>query len=139
MKETTFNGYRVIQVQNNQLHDKSDSLGFDHPVVYTVRDDFDESVLPPPVYNFWTPHEACGAIQLAATIGKHLLGNPKWPTTMIFEYNRFLQYRRNWGAVMSALIEIETMCSEAIDFGEDATKDVLKRLQKLQGAIYSTP
>ena len=133
--EVTYNGRRIVANQYNGLHDNIDSMGFKVPVAFVVLDEFDEPALPIIQHWFWSPYDAAAAIRFVDWVSPRIAKNKKWATSVAYEYNQMVAYRRNFDHVYAALREIEDMCISARDFDDNATPDILKRLQLLRQVV----
>lgn len=136
INEIEFRGRRVVANAYKGAFDKSDTLGFRVPVVYSVLDEFDDPALPTSQHWFWSPFDATAAIRFVEWVTPRIDKSKKnWATTIAYEYNTMIAYRRNFDEVYGAIREIEQMCVEAKDFDEDMTDAVLKRLQLLRQVV----
>ena len=136
MQETEYKGVRIVETLHRPEYKRFDTMGFDVGRVYAVVDEFDSPALPVIYHTFWSPLEAKNAIDICEYLDKAVAEKRKrWPTTVTYEFTEALQYRNNFGQVFVALKQIEQMCLDAQDLGEDMTEDVLKALRELRRTV----
>ena len=84
----------------------------------------------------WTPLDAKHAIDIVLHLQE--FSKPKRYNKNVhvaYEYNLAVAYRRSFGPVYVALMDIEKLCREARDWKENPTEDIMKRLQLLRQAV----
>jgi hypothetical protein len=136
ISEVEYRGRRIVANAYTGAFDKSDTMGFNVPVAFVVLDEFDDPALPLIQQWFWTPHDASAAIRFVDWVTPRIAKDKKnWPTTIAYEYNMMVAYRRNFDEVYGAIKEIEKMCIDARDFDDDMTAAVLSRLQRLRQVV----
>ncbi len=133
-KEVQYRGYRIVAQEYTGAGDKSDTMGFDVPVVYTVLDDFDEAALPLVQQWFWSPWDARNAIDFFEWV-KTTIDKKKWPTTPAHEFNFMLAYRRKIPAVFQAVHDLKKILRDAADFDENPAQQVKERLVLMEAEI----
>lgn len=131
--EVEFQGRRIVATKYTGAFDKSDTMGFDVPVAFVVLDEFDEPALPIVQHWFWSPWDARNAIKMVDWLKDRIERDKRlWPSTVPYEFNLMLAYRRNFADVYATLREIEDMCISARDFDENVTESVLRKVQHLR-------
>lgn len=134
-KEMQWRGERIVQVPYTvQPFNKADAFGFTVKEAYVVRDGLDEPCLPLSQQWFWSPGEAIAAIEMRDTLAP-LIRGPKWPSTVMYEYNLMVTYRRNFHHVYDALVRIRKACDESRDFDENPRAEIEKILHALRQNI----
>lgn len=129
MKTLEYRGYSIVEVNYNPTIGDT----FNPDRVYTVKDEFDDP-LPILQQTHWTPFDAMAAVDIVLNVptNKH-----KWPSTVVYEYNQSLRYRRHWGLTYAALLDVEAICVSALDFDDNPTQEVLDRIRTLKATVMS--
>lgn len=136
ISEVEYRGRRIVANNYTGAFDNSDTMGFNVPIAFSVLDEFDEPALPTVQHWFWSPHDAAAAIRFVDWVTPRIAKDKKtWPTTVAYEYNMMVAYRRNFDEVYGAIKEIEKMCIDARDFDDDMTAAILSRLQLLRQVV----
>jgi hypothetical protein len=133
-KEVEYKGYRIVAQDYTGAFDKSDTMGFDVPAVFSVLDDFDEAALPLNQHWFWSPWDARNAIDFFEWI-KTTINKKRWPTTPAHEFNIMLMYRRKIPAVFKAIRDIRKIIADARDFDENPSRAIIDRLDLMDVEI----
>jgi hypothetical protein len=134
--EVNYKGYRIVAQTYTGAFDKSDSMGFDVPVAFSVLDDFDEAALPLIHHWFWSPWDARNAIDFYEWI-KTTIDKKKWPTTPAHEFNFMLAYRRKIPAVFRAIHDIKKLIAASRDFDENPAQAIYDRITLMETEIRS--
>lgn len=131
MKELEYRGYRVVEVNYNPV--QGDLFSPDR--AYTVLDGFDD---PLPILQqlHWTPFEAMAAIDILIDAPDHTISR-RWPSTITYEYNKALVFRKHWSLTYVALLDIESLCRNAQDFDDNPAAAILDRISKLKSTVQS--
>lgn len=137
MKSIDYRDYRIIRTNYEQVHGKVDYCGFTVEHAFTVKDELGDK-LPITQQLHWTPVDAMHAIDIVLHLEAH--AKPKRRRYdknlhVAFEYNLAVAYRRSFGPVYVALMDIEAICREARDWKEDPTEEIMKRLQLLRQVV----
>lgn len=133
MQSANYKGYEILETPHIGTFNHYESHGIKVDKAYTVVDEFGDQTLPLIHNVFWTPADAAQAIDAAiwfeARVNK---SRATWPSTIVFEYNTMMSYRRNFFAVFQALKEIEDLCVESKDLDENPRDAIIERLQLLR-------
>lgn len=131
IREIEYRGYRIVQTDDTAYAGHIDDLGFAHPVVFVVIDEFDDIALPIGMHVHWSAHDAINAIEMKDTVAPGI-ATSKWPTTALYEYGVMRAYRRAFWNVMRAINNIQKLCTDARDFDDNPGEDVLGQLHLLR-------
>lgn len=134
ISEFDYRGLRIVATKYNGAYDKSDTMGFDVPVAFVVLDAFDDPALPIVQHQFWSPWDAKNAIDFVEWV-KPTIDAKKWPTSVGYEFNLMIAYKRNFTQVYATLKDIENICRDSFAFDENPAQAVLDRLKLLGTAV----
>lgn len=137
MKSIEYRDYRITRVSYAQVHGKVDYCGFPVEHAFAVKDELGDQ-LPITQQLHWTPVDAMHAIDIVLHLQEHAKPKTKRYNKNLhtaFEYNLAVAYRRSFGPVYVALMDIEAICREARDWKENPTEDIMKRLQLLRQVV----
>ena len=135
MKSIEYRDYRITRVSYAQAHGKVDYCGFPVEYAFAVKDELGDP-LPITQQLHWTPLDAKHAIDIVLHLQEFT--KPKRYNKNVhvaYEYNLAVAYRRSFGPVYVALMDIEKLCREALDWKENPAEDIMKRLQLLRQAV----
>ena len=134
LRAVDYHGRRIAAVPYSGAVGKVDTMGFDTPVAYIVLDEFDEPALPVLTQWFWSPHDAAAAVRFVDWIGPYILARKaNWPTTVEYEFELAMAYRRKFSDVYAALKDIERLCQQ--DDAENAKREIAARLGLLRQVV----
>ncbi len=133
MKEITYRGYRIVQVDAPKELDKFECMGFTMPKAFQVLDDFDEPLLIVPQY-FWSPTDAIAAIEMVDTILPERKSK-RWPTTAVYEYGLMWAHRRMFWFVYHTLNQIRNELKKAREWDENPTEKIEGLLTCMRVAV----
>lgn len=133
LKNVDYKGHVIQEVPYSGTPGNYESYGLEVNKAYRVVDDFGDDTLPLLNNVFWTPADAAQAVDAALWLESRVdKAKATWPSTVTFEYNQMMAYRRRFYAVYQALSEIDDMCQSARDFDENPREAIIGRLQLLR-------
>lgn len=130
MNEMQWRDRRIVQVD----YKGPDCYGFKMHTAFEVRDEFDEPALPVVQHQFWSPADAIAAVECCDIVAPKMIGK-KWPSTVQYEFNLMLLYRRNHDLVYDALRRIREAVQQARDFDENPSDAILGILNGLHATM----
>lgn len=134
ISEFEYRGLRIVANAYTGAFDKFDTMGFNVPAAFVVLDAFDEPGLPIIQHWFWSPWDAKNAIDFVEWV-KPTIDKKKWPTTVAYEFNLMIAYKRNFTHVFTTLKDIEKIVREAISFDDNPAQAVLDKLTLLRQLV----
>lgn len=131
MRELNYKGVRIVQVEQPSLgHPSMNPMGFTVKYEYTTLDDFDDHALGVCYHRFWSPADACMAVDIDQWQA------PQYgPKAGSWRFSYIMAMRANPSLVREALREIEDclLLCERHDADPDSVGSlVLDRIRKLE-------
>lgn len=133
--EIPWRGQRIVQVDYTRTSE-FENYGFEVKQVFKVLDDFDDNVLPLSQQVFWSPGDAIQALYMVEEIAPGLVGQKKWATTVMYEYNQMIAYRTHFAYVYHALQDIKKILRDAKEWDENPSDKISARLGLLHQVVH---
>lgn len=135
--ETEYRDYIIRRKKYEPAAGEPGCMGFHIEHVYVVEDEFGEPGLPEILQQvFWSPADAAQAIDFRIQIGPYIDKNQRtWPTTLAYEFNNLLRFRRNAVYLLQEMNAMRTRLDECLDgFGDEPS---VNDFRKFLNDLYS--
>lgn len=131
-----YRGYEIIHTNDPRLVGDKNCAGFNITSGFIVRDDMGDTVLPNLLAWFYTPFDAIAAIQIMDML-PDLQDGGRWPTTILYEYNKQYAQRRDFVMAFHTFHKIKKLCAQSVEFDENPRDEIGQLIHAFEQHAWS--